>query len=73
VPLEWAATSLMPSPDKADHAAHIMLGDVVRVVRGPHQYQTGQVKDKHGHSTSFSLIDMKTNNMVSLPVSMFPV
>jgi hypothetical protein len=50
-----------------------MLGDVVRVVRGPHQYQTGQVKDEHGHGTSFSLIDMKTNNMVSLPVSMFPV
>jgi hypothetical protein len=65
VPLEWAATSLVSAPDVDDRAAHIIQGDIVRVVRGSQQHRTGRVVTKHDHGVSLSLRDMKTNELVS--------
>jgi len=54
VPLEWAATPLTLSSGTEDHAAHIIQGDVVRVVRGQEQPRIGRVMEKNGAALSLS-------------------
>jgi hypothetical protein len=71
VPSEWAATPLVLSFGTVDHAAHIIQGDIVRVVRGREQHRTGRVTAKLSHGAALSLSDLITKQIVRFLTSTF--
>ena len=64
VPFEWVASYLAPH---ASHecAAHIKIGDVVRVVDGPERRRRGQVLARQEYGATLSLTDLQTSQIVS--------
>jgi hypothetical protein len=62
VPFEWVASYLVPHASH-ERAAHIKIGDVVRVVDVPDR--RGQVVARQEYGAMLSLTDLQTNQIVS--------
>ena len=64
MPFEWVASCFAPHAPH-ERAAHIKVGDSVRVVHGPERHQRGQVFARQEHGALLSLTDMQSGQMVS--------
>jgi len=64
VPFEWVASHFATHAPH-ERAAHIKVGDVVRVVDGPERQRWGQVLVRQEHGTTLFLTDLQTGQTVS--------